>query len=135
MITATYRYYVDWDGDNCFSLPGEDISAFAFEATWEYGRDYASQLSGRSKAGSCRISLDNSNSRFSPFNSSSPLYGQMLPGRRVRITMQIRCGGRMRILTAINPPEAIRKILDCLGLSWRPPPVARALQADVSMDC
>jgi hypothetical protein len=33
-----------------------------------------------------------------------------------------RCGGRMRILCAVNPPEAIRKILDCLGLPSRPPP-------------
>ena len=36
-----------------------------------------------------------------------------------------RCGGRMRILAAINPPDAIRKILDCLGLPSRPPPIAR----------
>jgi hypothetical protein len=33
----------------------------------------------------------------------------------------------MRILAAIHPPEAIRKILDCLGLPSRPPPIARAL--------
>jgi hypothetical protein len=32
----------------------------------------------------------------------------------------------MRILAAI-PPEAIRKILDCLGLPSRTPPIARAL--------
>jgi hypothetical protein len=38
-----------------------------------------------------------------------------------------RCGGRMRILCAIHPPEAIRKILDCLGLPSRPPPIARAI--------
>jgi hypothetical protein len=30
------------------------------------------------------------------------------------------CGGRMRILCAINPPEAIKKILDCLGLPSKP---------------
>ena len=33
---------------------------------------------------------------------------------------------RMRILCAIHPPEAIRRILDCLGLPSRPPPVAPA---------
>ena len=38
-----------------------------------------------------------------------------------------RCGGRMRILAAIHPPAAIRKILDCLGLPSRPPPIAAAL--------
>jgi hypothetical protein len=37
------------------------------------------------------------------------------------------CGGRMRILCAINPPAAIKKILDCLGLPSRPPPIYPAL--------
>jgi hypothetical protein len=40
-----------------------------------------------------------------------------------------RCGGRMRILAAINPPEAIHRILDCLGLPTRPPPIAAASTA------
>jgi hypothetical protein len=38
----------------------------------------------------------------------------------------------MRILCAIHPPEAIRKILDCLGLPSRPPQIASAeLEGDV----
>jgi hypothetical protein len=37
-----------------------------------------------------------------------------------------RCGGKLRIIGAINPPEAIRKILDCLGIPSRPPPLAPA---------
>ena len=37
-----------------------------------------------------------------------------------------RCGGRMRIIAAIHPPPAIRKILDCLGLPSRAPPIASA---------
>jgi hypothetical protein len=36
------------------------------------------------------------------------------------------CGGRMRILSAIDQPEAIRGILDCLGLSSRAPPLTPA---------
>ena len=39
-----------------------------------------------------------------------------------------RCGGRMRIIAALHPPEAIRKILDCLGLPVRAPPIAPALR-------
>jgi hypothetical protein len=39
-----------------------------------------------------------------------------------------RCGGRMRILCAIKTPEAIAKILDCLGLPSRPPPIYPAVQ-------
>jgi hypothetical protein len=37
-----------------------------------------------------------------------------------------RCGGRMRILCAIHRTEAIRKILDCLGIPSRAPPITRA---------
>jgi hypothetical protein len=41
-----------------------------------------------------------------------------------------RCSGPMRILAAIHPPESIRKILDCLGLPSRAPPIARAVPED-----
>jgi hypothetical protein len=37
-----------------------------------------------------------------------------------------RCGGRMRILAAIDQPEVIRAILECLGLSSRAPPLTAA---------
>jgi hypothetical protein len=37
-----------------------------------------------------------------------------------------RCGGRMRIMAAIDSPEAIAKILACLGLPIRPPPLTPA---------
>jgi len=37
-----------------------------------------------------------------------------------------RCGGRVRILAAIHPPDNTRKILECLGLPSRRPPVAPA---------
>jgi hypothetical protein len=39
-----------------------------------------------------------------------------------------RCGGRMRILAAINRPEAIKAILECLGLPSRAPPISPALR-------
>ena len=37
------------------------------------------------------------------------------------------CGGRLRILAAIHPPDTTRKILDCLGLPSRAPPLGRAV--------
>ena len=36
------------------------------------------------------------------------------------------CGGKLRVLAAIHPPDATVKILDCLGLPSRPPPLAPA---------
>ena len=38
-----------------------------------------------------------------------------------------RCGAKMRILAGIDAPDAIRKILTCLGLPTRALPVAPAL--------
>jgi hypothetical protein len=38
-----------------------------------------------------------------------------------------RCGGRMKILAAIHPPDTTRKILECLGLPTRGPPLAPAV--------
>jgi hypothetical protein len=35
-----------------------------------------------------------------------------------------RCGGRMRLIAAIHPPEATQAILDCLALPSRAPPAA-----------
>jgi hypothetical protein len=34
-----------------------------------------------------------------------------------------RCFGRMRIVAAIHSPDATRKILECLGLPSRAPPL------------
>jgi hypothetical protein len=36
-----------------------------------------------------------------------------------------RCGGPMKILASIHPPDTTRKILECLGLPSRAPPLAR----------
>jgi hypothetical protein len=79
LITATYRYHADWNGNGDFSDSSEDISAFVLKASWEMGRDFASHMTGRSKARSCRIILDKSDSRFSAFITGSPLYGKVLP--------------------------------------------------------
>ena len=45
-----------------------------------------------------------------------------------------RCSKPMRILAAIQTPQAIRAILDCLGLPSRPPPIASAMLATLLPD-
>jgi len=37
------------------------------------------------------------------------------------------CGGRMKIIGAIHPPDTPVKILECLGLPSRAPPLAHAV--------
>jgi len=41
-----------------------------------------------------------------------------------------RCGSKMRVLCAIHPPDAIQKILICLGLPSRAPPITPAKPDD-----
>ena len=41
--------------------------------------------------------------------------------------LQCECGGRLRILASIHPPDTTRKILDCLGLPYRAPPLSPAV--------
>jgi hypothetical protein len=36
------------------------------------------------------------------------------------------CGGRMRVIAAIEDPHAVRAILECLGFPARAPPTATA---------
>jgi len=37
-----------------------------------------------------------------------------------------RCGGRMRLLATIHPPDATRAILECRALPSRAPPITAA---------
>ena len=41
-----------------------------------------------------------------------------------------RCGSKMRVLCAIHPPDAIQKMLTCLGLPSRAPPITPAKPDD-----
>ena len=41
-----------------------------------------------------------------------------------------RCSGRLRIVATITQPEAIRAILECVGLPARAPPLAPARELE-----
>jgi len=72
---------VDFGGAGTFT----DISSYVIgEVQTLRGRDYASQLTGRTVAGQLRCTLRNQDGRFSSFNTVSPLYGTILPIRKVR---------------------------------------------------
>ena len=96
---ATYRLEVDWDNNGEW---GDVPFPMSFPIDWSAGgliasdrvrsisctrgRDRASQLTGRSKAGNLKALLDNRSGDYSSFNTSSPLYGQILPGKPVRLS-------------------------------------------------
>lgn len=86
-MAATYSAYVDWDGDGDFSDTGEDVSSRTLARTdvvIRYGRDQARALSPTA-VGEARLELDNTSRDYSPENASSPLAGDVLPGRPVLI--------------------------------------------------
>jgi hypothetical protein len=86
MVVATYKLQVDWNNDGDWGDTGEEIDMGRVRGiTCSFGRDRASQLTGKSKSGSLRATLDNRSGDYNQFNSDSPIYGNILPGRPVRL--------------------------------------------------
>ena len=85
-MATGFTVEVDWNNSGLFAAAGEDVTDRVLSLEWGRGRDYASQLTGRSKAGFARIRLDNRSGDYSSFNAASPLAGNILPGRAVRIS-------------------------------------------------
>lgn len=87
MATATYKFEVDWSNDGDWSDTGEDVTSRvrAREGVrWDRGRDQIRALSPP-MAGRSDFTLDNRSKDYSPEYASGPLYGNLLPGRKVRI--------------------------------------------------
>lgn len=87
MTQPTIRVEVDWDGDKVFESSSENIAADVVGLACERGRDFASQLTGRSISGALVVDLLNRTGKYSRFNSASPLFGNILPGRRVQVVV------------------------------------------------
>src|SRR5213593_2549054 len=96
--TAAAIFAVDWNNDGDFSDPYEDLTNYVLEADFEWGRDRPSQLTGRSSAGTLTLRLKNPDGIFSSFNGLSPIYGQIVPGRRVRVQI-LWLGSYYRLFT------------------------------------
>jgi hypothetical protein len=86
MATGTYVLAVDWNNDGDFGDTGEDITARTLKVEYLRGNDYASQLTGKAVAGRLIAELNNESGDYSTFNTSSPLTGNLLPGRKVKLT-------------------------------------------------
>jgi len=89
MATANYKFSVDWSGLTSFSGVNDDITSLVLEARWDYGRDYASQLKGKSVAGKMIWRVKNDDGRFNSFNTASPLSSNLLPGRPIQSEMEV----------------------------------------------
>jgi|TARA_Y100000310_G_scaffold269483_1_gene282685 hypothetical protein len=86
MALSTYIVEVDWIGDGAFTGTSDDVTANVNTAQWKRGRDYASQLVGRSRSAVAAIRLNDVDGTYMSFNVSSDISGSTVPGREVRIT-------------------------------------------------
>ena len=85
MVTANYRLLVDWNGDGDWLDPYDNVASDTLRVNYRRGRDYASQLTGNSTAGKLTAVLKNDDGKYSPNNPSSPLFGSIIPGRKVQL--------------------------------------------------
>ena len=86
MAKGTYVLAVDWNNDGDWSDSGENITARTLNIEFRRGNDYASQLVGKAVAGVLIADLNNESGDYSTFNTSGALYGDLLPGRKVKLT-------------------------------------------------
>jgi hypothetical protein len=78
----------DFDNDGDFDQSVEDITSYVLAAQSMVGRDYPSNLTGRSAPGKLKLTLNNDDDRFSYFNTSSPLATDpfsLKTGRKIRV--------------------------------------------------
>ena len=87
MSSTNYNLYVDWNNDGDYGDSNENISSYIQEITWDRGRNFANNLTGNSVSGTLRCVLKNTSAIFSPFNTGSDLFGNTLPGRKVKLQM------------------------------------------------
>ncbi len=79
-MQAKWLVSVDWNDDGAFSDPNEDVTRDVLGLTLEHFRDLRS---GYMESARLDLELRNDTHRYSPPNTSSPLSGSLVPGRRV----------------------------------------------------
>ena len=86
-----YTLAIDWDNDGVFSSSeNEQEQMLAWSS--ERGRDFFLNSGGNGlepvNEGKLTVTLDNSDGRYDPFNTASPLYPNVVPGRSIQFTVQ-----------------------------------------------
>ncbi len=80
MARAEWKVLVDWNGDGDFSDANEDVTSDVLGLTLDHFRDLASD---HMEAARLELVLKNDDHKYSPPNGSSPLSGDLKPGRTV----------------------------------------------------
>lgn len=86
----TLTISIDWNHDGDYADTHDNITPYVLAAEWSLGRDTPEAI--LPPDGIARLTLDNGDRRFSPDYDSSPLYGSVQPGRRVKIEIDAGSG-------------------------------------------
>ncbi len=92
-----HNLIVEWDADNDgdFDETEEDLTDWVLSGSYRYGRDFPSQITGRSIPGSLRLTLNNSTNRFSRYRTDTPL---------TTSPFSLKSGTRIRVRTSESDP-------------------------------
>lgn len=78
-----FTLLIDWDNDGNFNGPYDDVSAFLQRVEISIGIREPAALTA--SPGTCTLTLDNADGRFSPGNAASPLAGKLVQGRPLQV--------------------------------------------------
>ena len=78
MAQAKWRVVVDWNNDGDFSDSNDNVTPDVLGLTLDHYRDLAT---GHAEAARLEMELKNDDHKYSPPNGSSPLSGDLKPGR------------------------------------------------------
>lgn len=145
-VTFAWQVLIDWAGDGSFSHPLSDVSADWTLMNWRLGfREAFASMSDEAEA---QIELLNTDGRYNPDNTTSPLWGKVRPNRKVVIRALVNGAprtmytGQIEGVHPVWPPGSgdyagkNRVLLDCVGFKQRleetdyDPPIFQNQRAD-----
>ena len=88
MSEAKWNLSVDWNGDGRFAGNDDDITPAVLGLSLRHMRDLKTEYMDAARLD---IRLTNSNHKYSPPNTSSPLFGRLAPGRKIRMRAAFPC--------------------------------------------
>lgn len=86
MYAFSLNLYVDWNNNGSFVDANELLGSDVLSVSTSRGR---SSVNDEYSVGSLSAVLKNLTGKYSPYNSSSPLYGNLLPGRPMKLEVVV----------------------------------------------
>lgn len=121
-VSIDTKILVDWDNDGKYDGTYDNISSDVTKASVRGGRDVANALTGKVKAARCTLTVANDDDRYSPFNTSSVLTGNLVPKRAVKVRSEapvvrdMFTGQIERIEPAVSNSGVKIARITCLGV-------------------